>query len=105
MASAQTFEDLRIGEGGLLRRFELASHLTTLPRQIALVVGVTWLPVMVLGLFHEWRTGLREPLIHYAPMHVRMLVAAPVLLFLDHIFPPVCRDTLAQLVMQSFLPG
>jgi hypothetical protein len=37
-------------------------------------------------------------------MHVRLLVAVPVLLILDHVFPRVCRSTLEQLVYQSFVP-
>src|SRR5581483_291785 len=49
-------------------------------------------------------TGLREPLLHGPAMHVRLLVAVPVLLALDHVFPVVCRSTLEQLVSQSFVP-
>src|SRR5262245_34677754 len=94
----------RIGEGGPLRRFETRVHLTRLSTQIVLVVAVTWLPIMVLGLVTQWQTGRPEPLLYDAAVHVRLLVAAPVLLKLDHLFPVVCTRTLVQLARQSFVP-
>ncbi len=105
MAAEQTLRAYRIGEGGPLRRIEIAAHLTSLPLQIATAVAGTWLPVMVIGLL-EWRfTGQREPLLRDPSMHVRLLVAAPLLLALDHIFPRVCRTMLEQLQWKSFVPA
>jgi hypothetical protein len=71
--------------------------------QIAVVLGVTWLPVMVLGLVSTLR-GHYEPLLYSPSLHVRLLVAAPVFLFLDQLFPPVCQRMLKQLVAQRFVP-
>jgi hypothetical protein len=96
--------EFRIGEGGILRRFETAAHLTRLAPQIACALTLTWLPVMVLSLVNEWMTGRREPLVHAAGFHVRLLVAMPVLLALDQLFPRVCRSVLTQLATQSFVP-
>jgi hypothetical protein len=102
MADA-TFGEYDIGEGGLLRRFEVVAHLTSLPLQIAVVLAVTWLPVMVLGIVSELR-GHPEHLLYDAALHVRLLVAAPLFLFLDQLFPPLCRRMLKQLVAQGFVP-
>jgi hypothetical protein len=101
----QALREFRIGEGGLLRRCEKAARLTTLRRQIVTAISVTWVPVVALGLINERSTGLRDPLIHTASLHVRLLVAIPLLLTLDQVFPRVCRGTLQQLVSQSFVPA
>jgi hypothetical protein len=100
----EAIREFRIGEGGILRRFETAAHLTRLAPQIALGLALTWLPVMVLSLVSERMTGRRDPLVHTAGFHVRLLVAMPVLLALDQVFPRVCRSVLIQLVTQSFVP-
>jgi hypothetical protein len=104
MPIARTPMDFTIGEGGLLRRFETVTHLTRAGRQIVTAIALTWLPVMVLGVLHEQLAGHREPLLRYAAMHVRLLVAAPVFLFIDQLFPSGCRVVLAQLVYKSFIP-
>jgi hypothetical protein len=96
--------DFQIGEGGLLRRFEVVAHLTRVGRQIVIAVAVTWVPIMVLGLINEKVLGRPEPLLHHAATHVRLLVAAPVFLFIDAMFPRTCRVILAQLVFKNFIP-
>jgi len=105
MPFAGTTLDFGIGEGGLLRRFESAAHLTRVRRQILTAVAITWVPVMVFGLLNEQLRGHREPLLHHAAMHVRLLVAVPVFLFIDEMFPRGCRVILAQLVFKSFIPA
>jgi hypothetical protein len=102
--AVQAIYDFRIGEGGLLRRFESATHLTSLGRQIATAVAITWLPVVVFSFVNEWLTGSRAQMVRAPSMHVRLLVATPVLLTLDHVFPRVCRRTLRQLIAQGFVP-
>ncbi|HEX8111161.1 MAG TPA: hypothetical protein VF516_25700 [Kofleriaceae bacterium] len=100
MAGTGTFDDFHLGEGGLLRRLEVKCHLTKLPWQILGVVLVTWVPIVVLGVLE--RSG--DPRLSDLGMHVRLLVAAPVLLYLDLQFPKVCRRTILQLVEQEFIP-
>lgn len=85
--------DYRIGEGGLLRRFEVTAKLTRLHWQLLALLSVTWLPLVGLGL---WRGG-RDALVHDPAVHVRLLIVAPVFLVLDHLFPPTCRYTLGLL--------
>jgi hypothetical protein len=104
MPISWTAIDFRIGEGGLLRRLETAAHLTRVGRQILIAVAITWVPVMVFGLLHEHFTGRAEPLLRNAAMYVRLLVAAPVFLFIDEMFPRGCRVILAQLAFKSFIP-
>lgn len=104
MPLAWTAKSFTIGEGGLLRRAEAATHLTRVGRQIATAIAVTWLPIMILGVLDQTVAGRREPLLHHAAVHVRLLVATPVFLFIDQLFPSTCRAILAQLVFKSFIP-
>jgi hypothetical protein len=104
MPVARTDGEFRIGEGGLLRRFETVLRLTSLRRQIATAVAITWVPLMLLGFVSEWISGHPEPLLRDLSMHVRLLVAAPMFLLLDQQFPLVCRRMLEQVVDQSFVP-
>lgn len=104
MPVAWTAIDFGIGEGGLLRRIETAAHLTRVGWQILIAIALTWLPVMIFGVLNERLLGHREPLLHHAAMHVRLLVAAPVFLFIDQLFPRGCRMILAQLAFKSFIP-
>ena len=91
--------DYRIGEGGLLRRFEVAVKLTRLPGQLLALLSITWLPMVVLGL---WR-GSPEALVYDPAVHVRLLIVAPLFLVLDQLFPATCRYTLTQLQEQGFV--
>jgi hypothetical protein len=100
MDGSATFDEFHIGEGGLLRRLEVRCHLTKLRWQILSVVAVTWVPIVALGAFGRWS----DPLVRDLGVHVRLLVAAPVLLYLDLQFPAVCRRTILQLVEQEFIP-
>ncbi|MBX3155329.1 MAG: hypothetical protein KF773_04985 [Deltaproteobacteria bacterium] len=95
--------DSSIGEGGPLRRFEAVCHLTTLRGQLAAVLLFTWVPIVVFSLLHERVTGGTAVLLHHPAVHVRLLVGAPVLLLLDHIFPSACNHVLRQLSRQGFI--
>jgi hypothetical protein len=96
--------EYRLGEGGLLRRLEGAVRLTHVRAQIAAAVLLTWLPIVSFSLLVEARGGAREPLFYQPAMHVRLLVAMPILLILDHVFPKVCRQVLELLTGQDFVP-
>jgi hypothetical protein len=104
MAGEWTIANHPIGDGGLLRRFETATHLTSLRRQILSVVALTWAPFVLFGSLYERISGREEPLLHDASVHVRLLVAVPMFLLSDRVFPPVCRRTISRLVAQSFVP-
>jgi hypothetical protein len=97
------FESYRIGEGGPLRRFELRCSLTTPLQQIFAFLVVAWVPILVLGAWFQATTGWREPLLHDLATHVRLLVAAPLFLLLDHRFPSLCSGMLSLLARQSFV--
>lgn len=91
------------GEGGPLRRFETRYHLTSVRLQIVVAIGVAWLPIVILGLVTEHVTGRRVDLLHDAAMHVRLLVATPLLLFLDRVFPIACNHVVGQLSQSQLI--
>jgi hypothetical protein len=92
-----------IGDGGPLRQLEARCHLVTPRSQIAIALLVAWLPLVVLGVGYEQVTGMRVPLIHDVAVHVRLLVATPLLLFLDRMFSNACTHVVDQLVSDSFV--
>lgn len=100
MTATSATPDYRIGEGGLLRRIERAARLTQLRGQLIALLALTWLPMVALGL----PSGRPDALVYDAAVHVRLLIVAPLLLILDHLFPPLCRYTLGQLASQAFVP-
>lgn len=91
--------DYRIGEGGLLRRFEVAAKLTRVHRQLVALLCITWLPIVILGVWG----GESEALVHDPAVHVRLLIVAPVFLVLDQVFPSTCRYTLTLLQDQGYV--
>lgn len=82
---------LTLGEGGPLRRLERRCHLTSSRTQVLAALVISWLPLVVFGFATELSTGERVRLLHDMTVHVRMLVAAPLLVFLDYVFPLECR--------------
>ncbi len=104
MLTDPTRPGIRIGEGGLLRGAEARCRLTTLRRQILGVLVIAWVPLVVVGLLRERATGHEAPLLRSAVMHVRLLVAAPLLLLLDALFPNLCRYVLEQLLGNEIVP-
>jgi hypothetical protein len=101
MSDEPVIPDYRIGEGGLLRRFEAAVHLTRLHWQVLALLGFTWLPIAVFGLLE----GRPDGLVYDLAVHVRLLIAAPMFLIIDQVFPAMCRYCLGQLYAQSFVPS
>ncbi|MFT3922917.1 MAG: hypothetical protein QM778_10315 [Myxococcales bacterium] len=96
--------EYRLGEGGLLRRVEAVCRLTQTRSQLVWAFMLTWVPISLLSVAREFATGQREPLFYHAAMHVRLLVAVPMLLVLDHVFPKVCRHVLELLMQHGFVP-
>jgi hypothetical protein len=99
-----SLRDFGLGEGGLLHRIESACHVTKIFGQIVFVFVLTWVPMMALGLAQEGLRGTREPLLHDPLIHVRFLIAAPLLVMADHVFPWIVRRSLRQLVAQGSVP-
>lgn len=101
---------LTIGEGGPLRRLEARCHLTRARSQLLAALLIAWVPLVVIGFATELTTGQWVPLLHDSTVHVRLLVAAPVLVFLDHVFPLECRRVIrhletSELIHSSDRPG
>jgi hypothetical protein len=104
VADVARLGDYHIGEGGPLRRLERICRLTTLRRQLVVLVTAAWLPLVVLGIVSELFYGHRDPVLHDLSPHVRLLVASPIFLVLDAAFPRGIKLVLNQLVTQSFVP-
>ncbi len=94
-----------IGEGGLLRQVEARCHLTQTKAQILVAVACTWVPLMVFGLIAEYTGGRRLGIVHDTAVHVRLLVAMPLILFLDSVFPVACTQAADLLIGDSFVPS
>ncbi len=92
-----------IGEGGPLRRFEARIHLTRPLAQIVTVLTVTWLPIMLLAAVTRLATGEPVRIVHDSAMHVRLLVATPLLLFLDRVFPSACTYVADRLLRDGYI--
>lgn len=92
-----------IGDGGLLRQLEARCHLRTAKSQILVSLLVTWVPIVVLGVALEAITGTQAGPLRDAAAHVRMLVATPLLLFLDSVFPATCTYVVDRLVTDDFV--
>jgi hypothetical protein len=101
----RTSSAYRIGDGGLLRRVELLCRLTRLRSQLVTVLLFTWFPIVVLGLVREYSTGQPEAMIYDPAIHVRLLVAIPVFLVIDDLFPTVCGYVISLLMAQKFVPA
>ncbi len=99
----EDFSQFRFGEGGLLRRLETACRLTQPWAQVLTAICLTWLPIVVFGTYSEVVLGVPEPIVHDVAVHVRLLVATPIFLVLDYLFPLICRTALAQVSRQSFI--
>lgn len=96
-------DEIHLGEGGPLRRFEAFARVTSLRRQLATAVAVTWLPLVVLGLVTENITHDAEAVVRNLSVHVRLLVATPAFLTLDQVFLHACRATVEQLATGGFI--
>jgi len=92
-----------IGEGGPLRRLERRCRLTRPRSQILVVLAITWLPLTLGSLLTEHQTGHPSALLRDISMHVRLVVATPLLLFLDRVFPRACSHTVDQLSRTGFI--
>lgn len=64
---------------GRLHRLERVAQEEPLGRLVALLVGVSWLPLMIVSGV-EWLVARPEPLVRDLSIHARLLVALPLLL-------------------------
>jgi hypothetical protein len=92
-----------IGAGGPLRRLEGRCHLTSLSSQIAVALAIAWLPIILFAVATEHYTGFPVRLLHDPAMHVRFVVATPLLLFLDRVFPIACSSVIDVISSAGFI--
>lgn len=71
--------------------------------QLVAAVVVGWAPIAVLGVIGRLFTGRLEPLVADPSVHVRLLVAVPLLIIADLALAPQSRLTLRRLVDEGFV--
>jgi hypothetical protein len=92
-----------IGDGGMLRQVEARCHLTRPATQIGFALLITWVPTMLLAIVQKQVTGTWVGLLHDPTVHVRVLIATPLLLFLDRVFPQACTTAVDRLGNEGFI--
>jgi hypothetical protein len=71
--------------------------------QITVALLLTWVPTIAIGIVVERVSGTRVTLIHDVAVHVRLLIATPLLLCLDRVFPRTCTHAVDQLSSDEFI--
>ena len=91
----------------LLRRARLSgSGLELLRRRIVAIVLVTWVPLLVLSMAEglAWGNAVRVPFLFDVDVHVRFLVALPVLIAAELSVHQRTRIVVEQFVSQGLVP-
>jgi hypothetical protein len=97
-------EQFRIGIGGPFHRVERAAHIERLGRLVPLLIGITWVPLMLLTLT-EWVVSRQsEPLIRDSSVHARMLVAVPLFVCGERVLDRLCGIAVARLFDEGYVP-
>lgn len=98
-------EEFRLGIGGPLHRIERAAHVESLGRLIPLLVGMTWVPLVILALAHWALTGNTDSLVRDLSVHARLLVAMPIFLIAERFLDRVGRITVVRLFDEGYVPS
>jgi hypothetical protein len=90
MTTLHAFHPYTIGGGGLLERVDTWLRLppgveSAWRRRAGVYILLTYVPLVVMGVIWRLTTGHWDPVIANVDTHVRALVAAPTLLFAEHI--------------------
>jgi hypothetical protein len=91
----------------LLRRLGLSgSGLELLRRRIVAIALVTWVPLLVLSMAEglAWGNAVRVPFLFDVDVHVRFLVALPVLIAAELLVHQRTRIVVEQFVSQGLVP-
>lgn len=102
-APLQQLSDFSLVAGGplyrLWRRTRLSGEALEMPqRRVLVMVVLIWVPLLVLSMIegHAWGNGVALPFIHDIETHVRLLIAAPLLILAE----VVVHRTLLPIVRQ-----
>ena len=95
-------EEFHLGIGGPLHRIERVTHLS-LGRLILAAIAIAWVPLLLLSL-GQWTVVERgEPLLRAPSIHVRFLVAVPLLLLAERLLDRACHHAIEQLFGEGFV--
>jgi hypothetical protein len=103
METRRDSEDFSIILGGPLYQLFRRAHLSggaleLLRRRVVVLVALTWVPLLVLALWegHAWDGGIRVPFLLDIDVHVRFLVALPLLVVAELVVNERMRPVLRQ---------
>jgi hypothetical protein len=91
----------------LLRRAHLSDDaLFFLRRRIVAAVLLAWLPLFILSVAegHAWSGSIKLPFIHDVEMHVRLLIAMPLLILAELVVHQRMRPVVGQFLARGLIP-
>jgi hypothetical protein len=91
----------------LWRRTRLAGDaLQLLPRRIVILTLLAWAPLLVLSVAerHAWGGSVQLPFLHDIEMHVRLLLALPLLILAEQVVHQRMRPVVHQFVARGLIP-
>jgi hypothetical protein len=104
-------EDFSLVLGGPLYQLWRRSHLAgdalqMLHRRVLLLATVAWLPLLLLSIAegHAWGASVELPFLHDVEMHVRILLALPLLIFAELVVHQRLRPVVRQFVDRGLIP-
>jgi hypothetical protein len=92
----------------LWRRTRLSGDaLQLLPRRIVILTVLAWLPLLALSVVegHAWGTTVTLPFLHDIELHVRFLVAVPLLILAELVVHRRMRPVVLQFVERGLIPA
>jgi hypothetical protein len=109
---AQAVGDFSLVLGGplyqLWRRTRLAGDTLQqlLLRRVIVLTGLAWLPLLLLSVAegHAWGESVKLPFFHDVEIHVRLLLAFPVLILAELIVHYRMRPLVAQFIIRGLIP-
>jgi hypothetical protein len=95
-------EEFHLGIGGPFFRLERVTHLS-LGRLTLTAIAIAWAPLLLLSLGQWTIVGHGEPLLRDPSIHVRFLVAIPLLLLAERLLDRTCHNAVEQLFGGGFV--
>ncbi len=92
----------------LFRRTRIAGDtMQLLHRRLAVLTLLAWLPLLLLSVAegHAWGTSVKVPFLYDIEMHVRLLLAMPLLIMAELVVHMRMRPVVRQFVERGLVPG
>jgi hypothetical protein len=97
------FPERGLGSGGLLHRLEGLTRLDRLRWRIVAAIAIGWVPLLLLGVADRLATGRADPLLRDLSVHVRLLVAVPLLLVAEAVLNALSARAVRRLDDEGFI--